>query len=449
MPKILATIGPATESIPQIKKILKFTNLVRLNGAHNQIEWHEKISKRIKKINPNTKILLDLPGIKPRSQNKNNIHIKKNEILLFSFINIKSKKYKVIRISKPLPQTNKAKYLTVSDGKYKFRILKKLKNSIKVKSLESFILKPGKGVNIPLSIYSDNYQKKVFFEFLKRAKKIKYDCLGLSFVQNESIIKSIKRISSNKLIVSKIENTQGCKNLEKIIYHSDLIMIDRGDLGAEIGDSNLFKMIEKISKKTKEKGKPLIMATENLESMINNSSPSKSEIVSLGFSLKLFSDVIMLSDETATSKNFSRILNWLKNFLKNNHFDNNKINKNNKTQFNLWDLMQNINHEKTNLVIFTRKGYAINKILTIKPNIKIFVFSDNHKVLNTSEFISNCYCKITKKFPNNMDSFIFKTIKQNKKIIFSNGNDTLLIYVAFPRAKSRANTISSISSKDF
>ena len=139
------------------------------------------------------------------------------------------------------------------------------------------------------------------------------------------------------------------------------------------------------------------MATENLESMINNSSPSKSEIVSLGFSLKLFSDVIMLSDETATSKNFSRILNWLKNFLKNNHFDNNKINKNNKTQFNLWDLMQNINHEKTNLVIFTRKGYAINKILTIKPNIKIFVFSDNHKVLNTSEFISNCYCKITKK----------------------------------------------------
>ena len=208
-------------------------------------------------------------------------------------------------------------------------------------------------------------------------------------------------------------------------------------------------MIEKISKKTNEKGKPLIMSTENLESMINNSSPSKSEIVSLGFSLKLFSDVIMLSDETATSKNFSRILNWLKNFLKNNHFDNNKINKNNKTQFNLWDLMQNINHEKTNLVIFTRKGYAINKILTIKPNIKIFVFSDNHKVLNTSEFISNCYCKITKKFPNNMDSFIFKTIKQNKKIIFSNGNDTLLIYVAFPRAKSRANTISSISSKDF
>lgn len=449
MTKILATIGPATESTLNLKKILKFTNLVRLNGAHNQIEWHERISKKIKDINPNTKILLDLPGIKPRSQNKEDLFIKKNEILFFSFINIKNKKHKVIKISKPLPKTNKAKYLTVSDGKYKFRILKKRKHSIKVKSLESFFLKPGKGVNIPLSIYSDKYQKKVFFDFLKRTKKIKYDCLGLSFVQNESIIKSIKKFTSNKLIVSKIENIQGCINLEKIITHSDLIMIDRGDLGAEIGDTNLFRMIEKISKKTKEKGKPLIMATENLETMINNSSPSKSEIVSLGFSLKLYSDVIMLSDETATSKNFFRILNWLKTFLKNNSYDNFKIHKNFKKKFNLWELIKNIDHEKTNLVIFTRKGYAINKILTIKPNIKIFVFSDNHKVLNTSEFISNCYCKITSKFPTNMDRFIFKTIKKNKRIIFSNQNDTLLIYVAFPRARSRANTISNISSKDF
>ena len=121
MTKILATIGPATESTLNLKKILKFTNLVRLNGAHNQIEWHERISKKIKDINPNTKILLDLPGIKPRSQNKEDLFIKKNEILFFSFINIKNKKHKVIKISKPLPKTNKAKYLTVSDGKYKFR----------------------------------------------------------------------------------------------------------------------------------------------------------------------------------------------------------------------------------------------------------------------------------------------------------------------------------------
>ena len=83
MTKILATIGPASESTLNLKRILKFTNLIRLNGAHNNIEWHEKISKKIKKINPNTKILLDLPGIKPRSQNKEDILIKKSEILFF------------------------------------------------------------------------------------------------------------------------------------------------------------------------------------------------------------------------------------------------------------------------------------------------------------------------------------------------------------------------------
>ena len=85
MTKILATIGPATEDHTNLKKVLGTTNLVRLNGAHNTIKWHEKISKRIKKINPNTKILLDLPGIKPRSLNKDNIKIKKNENLFFTY----------------------------------------------------------------------------------------------------------------------------------------------------------------------------------------------------------------------------------------------------------------------------------------------------------------------------------------------------------------------------
>ena len=448
MTKILATIGPATEKISNIKKILNITNLVRLNGAHNTIGWHEKISKLIKKINPNSKVLIDLPGIKPRSLNKDDIYIKKNEVIFFVYGKLKNqnKKNKIINISRPLPRSKSSKYLTVSDGKYSLKILNKGKNYIKVKSLESFVLKIGKGINIPNSLYSDNYQKKLFIGFLKKIKKVEYDALGLSFVQNEKIIKTIKKITNKKLIVSKIENTQGCKNLDKIIAESDLIMIDRGDLSAEIGDANLFGMIENISKKTKENGKPLIMATENLESMINNSSPSKSEIVSLGFSLKVFSDVIMLSDETATSKKFSKILKWLNTFLKKNNFS--KLKNTNKS-FNLWELIKDINQNKTNLVIFTRKGYAINNIIKSKPNIRIFVFTDNQLTFNSCEFLSNCTCYLTNKFPTNMDKFISTTIKKNKKQIFNGNKDALLIYVAFPRAKSRANTISSITKKDF
>ena len=83
--KIIATIGPASESFESIIKINKYTNLFRLNGSHNSIIWHRNISKKIKLANINNKILLDIPGIKPRTDNKNDINIKKNDLVIFYF----------------------------------------------------------------------------------------------------------------------------------------------------------------------------------------------------------------------------------------------------------------------------------------------------------------------------------------------------------------------------
>ena len=95
-------------------------------------------------------------------------------------------------------------------------------------------------------------------------------------------------------------------------------MIDRGDLSAEIGDAKLYDAILKISNFTKKYGKPLIMATENLETMYRDSRPTKNDIISLGFADQVQSDIIMLSEETAISKNWKSIFNWLNKFLKPN-----------------------------------------------------------------------------------------------------------------------------------
>ena len=112
-------------------------------------------------------------------------------------------------------------------------------------------------------------------------------------------------------MVAKIENIIGVKNVNNICKAADSIMIDRGDLSAEIGEINLFKEIVNISNKTKENGKPLIMATENLDSMLTKTRPTKSEIVSISHTLDLGADKIMLSDETATSENWKYIYKWL------------------------------------------------------------------------------------------------------------------------------------------
>ena len=83
--KILPTIGPATQSIKNLKYLFKYCSMARLNSSHNDINWHKKIIKLIKKINNKIDILVDIPGVKPRTNNKKNIYLKKNNIIKFDY----------------------------------------------------------------------------------------------------------------------------------------------------------------------------------------------------------------------------------------------------------------------------------------------------------------------------------------------------------------------------
>jgi pyruvate kinase len=450
MTKILPTIGPVSDSIINLKKIMKFSSILRLNAAHNTISWHKNVCNKIKRINIKSKILIDLPGIKPRTLNNTEIKVKKNEHVLFYFKSLKNIKYfeKItnVELSKPLPKITKTKYFSVSDGRYKFKIVKLSKNYIVGKSFQTFNILPHKGVNIPGSIYSEILQLKLYNDYLNKLKRVKYDAIGLSFVQSASIIKKIKLKFPKKILVSKIENSLGCKNANEIIKHSDVIMIDRGDLSAEVGEENLFNMVENISLKSKKYGKPLIIATENLDSMVSGFSPTKSEIISIAYSRKNYVDQIMLSDETATSINFYKTLLWLDNFLKSSHL---KLRKKSPSGLDLlWSTVKNLDDSYNKLVVFTKKGFAIEKITSMSPNIEMNVFTDNIELSKLLSFKSNCSCFFTKQFPNEMNKFIFEQIKKNKKKIFNNKN-VFLIYISFPRSKSRANTISFITKNDF
>ncbi len=448
--KILPTIGPVSENTFSLKKILTTSDIVRINGSHNTIKWHETISKRVKRINSDTKILLDIPGVKPRTKNLYNLHINKNQIVYFSFEK-KNNRKNILNIpcSNKLPKKiNKSKLLTLDDGKFVFKILKIYKFGILAKSTYNFDLKSNKGINIPNAIYDDNFQYKQYDKFLQKTKKIKYDAIGLSYVQNGKIIQNIKKNYQNKIIISKIENLEGLNNYKEIIKHSDVIMIDRGDLSAEVGDENLYFSILKIAEETKKNGKPIIMATENLISMNSRQKPSKSEIMSLGFAQQIDFDIIMLSDETAVIKNWNKILNWLKNYLKKTSLKKNIIEKkNNKTNI-IWKLVEKL--PDIPIVIFSRKGFALNNIIKFKKNSELIIFSDNEKTITTGAFRKNTNCFKVEKFnKKNFPTFIKKTIKNFKKIIFKNSEQASLIYIAYPDKNSRANTISIVSRKEF
>ena len=455
MIKILSTIGPATEKEKDLRKVLKFSDFIRLNGAHGSLVWHKKITNLIKKINPNCRILIDFPGIKPRTMNSSKVYIKKNTLVKFFYkknYKIRNTNYIPIPISRSLPKFKNPKFFTVSDGRYKFKFFSKGKNFLIGKSLQNFVLKSQKGLNIPFSIYDNHLQEKVYLKFLEKIKKYKIDAIGLSYVQNSELIEKIKK-KTDHIIVSKIENIEGCKNLKKICVSSDIIMIDRGDLSAEIGEENLFRQTTEISNCAKSYGKLLIMATENLDSMMNNNSPSKSEIISLGFSKILNADYLMLSDETATSNRFMYILKWLDNFNNKKSIEsiskNKQIKKKNLNIEIFYENLSNIDNQNTNVVLFTRKGYIIEKLLKKNPKLNLIVFTDNKRVYDLSSLRANSRAFLVKKFPRAMDKFIYNSIKKNLKLIFKDKNLIYLVYATFARKQSRANTISVLERKDF
>ena len=177
MIKILPTIGPASDSINSLRKILKFTNTIRLNGSHNNIAWHIRVSSNIKKIDPNCKILIDIPGVKPRTENSDNITISKNQKIIFFFktkprVLKKNNKVIFIKISRSLPKFSNVKFFSVSDGKYIFKFSKQGKNFIEGISLQNFILSPRKGLNVPGSLYSNKEQVNLYLSFIKKIKKV-------------------------------------------------------------------------------------------------------------------------------------------------------------------------------------------------------------------------------------------------------------------------------------
>ena len=460
--KILSTIGPTTCEKKNLAKLLNYGDILRTNASHNSIKWHENISQLIKSINPNAIHLFDIPGVKPRTKNKKKILIKKNEKIFFYYKNITNikSKLKKIELSKSLPRFKTIpKKFSVSDGQFFFDLLDFNNNFVIGKSNSDFALLPHKGLNIPGSIYDDELQLIHYKNFLKKSKSVKYDAIGLSFIQSRKVIDSIKKIYNDKIILSKIENLYSLKNIKEIVEASDAIMIDRGDLSAEVGSHNLFSSVLEISEETKKQGKPLIMATENLDSMMNRNQPTKSEIISLEFNFLLGSDYIMLSDETATSDNWENTLKWLYDYqykskpLKINF--NQKLEKNNKnTHINEninTDIWSSINFNTTNPFVFiSRSGASIKEFKKKYRLNKCFVFTDSIKTRNLCKFwkdVTPFYCKSLGGFNRGKD--VLKMIKKNEKIIFAGKkNKVICILILNPRKNSKANTVYFIDKKD-
>ncbi len=440
MTKILTTIGPESAG-KKLKYFVNNSHFIRFNISHNILSWHKSQINKIKKIDRDKLILVDIPGVKPRTLNNEPIFIKKGQKVKFGFKPSKKEK-NIINLSNPLPKIKKnSKFFYLSDGAYEFKNLN-IKNKILTGvSCQDFILKTKKGLNIPFSIYNDKIQQNLYFSYLKKVSKLNINCVGLSFIQNPNIIYKLKKKYPKLIFISKIENYLGYKNRKEIIKNSDAIMIDRGDLAAEVGVSKLSEYSDNIIKDSKDIGKPIIIATENLNSLIYGNIPTKSDIVNIDYYIQKKVDYLMLSDETATSKNSKNTINWLSKYLKRK-----KIKKNLFKPLKIEEIIKNLNNQT--LVIFSKKGYFYQRISSYEFK-NLILFTENKDLKNILQLKRNTNSILTK-FPRKyLYSFLFENIKKNKEIVFKDNKFAYLVNIVFPRKNSRANSISVIEEKDF
>ena len=175
MINILATIGPSSDDSESIRFLATKTNLFRLNGSHNSLEWHDETIHKIRAIAPDAFILLDIPGIKPRTANENAVNIQQGEVVSFGRERVEGAD-KHINLTKSLPIIDNAvDAFSVNDGQFWFDVERNNIHSISGQSRESLTLVPKKGVNIPNSVYEESLQKEIYLDFIDRASYLQVD----------------------------------------------------------------------------------------------------------------------------------------------------------------------------------------------------------------------------------------------------------------------------------
>jgi pyruvate kinase len=402
--KIIATIGPSSDSEEMIKTLIQNgVNVFRFNFKHGDPQWHKERLQRVKKIalelNANIATLLDLQGPEIRlSMPFDQIELNIDEKILLSESVFETKE-KGFSLSFP-DITNKLRdgqNIIVDDGIFNFTIQKENDN-VRLISQSKGILKNNKTVNILNFDYDFPVLHEKDREGLSLAKENDVDFIALSFVRDGNDLKTLKEeLSKNDFhtcVVAKIETTKALKNIDEIILETDVVMIARGDLGVEIPAEEVPFYQKMIIRKCMEKGIPVITATQMLESMIEKPVPTRAEVSDVANAVYDFTDAVMLSGETAVGNyplkaveviqkvtSFTEDKNRLADIRTEVLYElQNGIQMISDSAFNLYKIFKSKGRNIKGFIVFTKTGKTARMISRYRPHVPVFAFSPDHFV---------------------------------------------------------------------
>jgi len=314
--KIICTIGPASRSIKTLEKLVENgMTIARLNFSHGTFEDHKKDIENIRKIENKKKIripkLIDLPGSKIRIGNlkKEPTILKEggkivltNKSDIFGDENIIPVNYKKLHQS-----VKKGSKIFLNDGFIELKVEEIINEDVKCKIITGGVLLSKKGINLPKAkLFKETISKKDL-EIIDYGLKNNVFIYCLSFIRDKNDIIKVRKYAEKKgskiFIIVKIERYDAVKNFDEILKYADGVMIARGDLGIEIPIEDVPTVQKKLIKKANIAAKPVITATQMLNSMTNHTKPTRAEVTDVANAILDGTDAIMLSEETAIGKN--------------------------------------------------------------------------------------------------------------------------------------------------
>jgi pyruvate kinase len=408
--KIVATIGPATSSYEMLSAIIsEGVDVCRLNFSHGSYEDHRKVVENIRRVNADTNsftsILLDLQGPKLRVGEMENgkIELITGSTIIVTTVEMLSTAQRVyVKFPTLAKDVLPGERILLDDGKLELEVIKSNGND-EITCMVKFggVLSSRKGFNLPdtnLSIPAMTEKDKADLIF---GLEMKVDWIGLSFVRKAADILELKQIIDQDewrpRVIAKIEKPEAMDNIDEIIEATDGIMVARGDLGVEMPMAQVPVIQKKIVKKCIEAGKPVIIATQMMESMITSPSPTRAEVNDIANAVMDGADAVMLSAETSVGaypelavRNMSQTIAEAE---KTNapYFKGKRPSEKSPTFLSdeiCFTAVRISDHLKAEAIVsMTFSGYTAYKISSFRPKALVYIFTSNLRLINTLNLV--------------------------------------------------------------
>jgi pyruvate kinase len=406
--KIVATVGPSSSSPDMLRALVKEgVDVFRLNFSHGTQADHQKTIDNIRQINEEmgtcVALLLDLQGPKIRIQEvQPDVELKRGQTFIITTRQLVGTNEIASTSYQNLPSdVKKGDMILIDDGKIELKVVEVRDVDVITEVIHGGLLKSRKGINLPFTKVTVPSLTEKDLKDLEFGLKNKVEWVALSFVRKAADIHFLRDIidqhQSTARIVAKIEKPEAISNIDEIIAASDAVMVARGDLGVEIWLEEVPMVQKMIIEKCNRAAKPVIVATQMMESMIENPRPTRAETNDVANAVMDGADAVMLSAETATGKYPIEVVrSMVRTIASVEKHDSlyyrfrpidpkSPIYINDSLVLAACKLAKDVGAKA--IVGMTASGYTAFQSASHRPNTNIFVFTGNKWLINTLNLV--------------------------------------------------------------